>query len=506
MKNLKGITLTSLVITVIVMVILAGIALLFSVGEEGIIERANESKRRTELVEFKEKLSMEYMAIKNDPNNKDKLITKKFELLQGKMGFNANFIGSGGMIIKYDENIFLTLLENGTIIDGKKVELNIADGSIDIKANGYTQGEENFVEYNGDYLITGNTKEYGVRIIEEGNYNITIKDLTIDMTSINFGCPINLNAKNKDTNLNVKLYIEGKNNIIGGKHSSGIRFVTSFPNINKEKSGSTLTIQGNGEIYVKGGDYASAIGGGYSTLSGTVANIVIESGNITAVGGSSGCGIGGGYYASVNNIIINGGNLNLSSANGAGIGAWNGILNNLVINGGNITSDKVIRGKTGSGKIIINGGTINLNKTWSVDAVIGEGTEGIIINGGVINIYSERGVGIGNTAVLPFKLEINDGEINIDDRICSTPVNLTSGNWYLTKFKIGDLTKQLKVDKVQTNNNIEYETENLYTMKDGYLYMFLPEGEVTVSVTIAGTTYTGTVTVTPENTEVFVLN
>ena len=42
MKNQKGLTLTSLIVTVIVMVMIVGIVLLVSVGEEGIIERANE--------------------------------------------------------------------------------------------------------------------------------------------------------------------------------------------------------------------------------------------------------------------------------------------------------------------------------------------------------------------------------------------------------------------------------------------------------------------------------
>ena len=44
MKNNKGITLVSLIVTIIVMVILAGIALVFSVGEGGIIERSQKAE------------------------------------------------------------------------------------------------------------------------------------------------------------------------------------------------------------------------------------------------------------------------------------------------------------------------------------------------------------------------------------------------------------------------------------------------------------------------------
>ena len=87
-----------------------------------------------------------------------------------------------------------------------------------------------------------------------------------------------------------------------------------------------------------------------------------------------------------------------------------------------------------------------------------------------------------------------------------TPVNLINGDLYQVKIKINEISANTKIVKVETNNNIEYEANNLYTSRDGYLYMFLPEGEVTVTVTVGEKTYTGTVTVAPQNTEVFVLN
>ena len=40
MKNNKGITMIALIITIIVMLILAGVALSFTIGEDGVINKA----------------------------------------------------------------------------------------------------------------------------------------------------------------------------------------------------------------------------------------------------------------------------------------------------------------------------------------------------------------------------------------------------------------------------------------------------------------------------------
>ena len=45
MKKRKGITLLALVITIIVILLIAGIALQFSLGENGLIAKAEKSKR-----------------------------------------------------------------------------------------------------------------------------------------------------------------------------------------------------------------------------------------------------------------------------------------------------------------------------------------------------------------------------------------------------------------------------------------------------------------------------
>ncbi len=62
LKNQKGITLIALVVTIIVLIILAGIAISMTVGDNGIFTRAKEAKRLQITAEAKEKIGTEILA------------------------------------------------------------------------------------------------------------------------------------------------------------------------------------------------------------------------------------------------------------------------------------------------------------------------------------------------------------------------------------------------------------------------------------------------------------
>ena len=65
LTNRKGITLVSLIITIIVMVILAGIALLFTIGEEGVIEKVQTSIKKHKLEQIQEEVKLKYAEEKS---------------------------------------------------------------------------------------------------------------------------------------------------------------------------------------------------------------------------------------------------------------------------------------------------------------------------------------------------------------------------------------------------------------------------------------------------------
>ena len=61
MKNNKGITLIALVVTIIVLLILAGVSIAMLSGEDGILKRASESSWKTELANVEDTVNV-YIA------------------------------------------------------------------------------------------------------------------------------------------------------------------------------------------------------------------------------------------------------------------------------------------------------------------------------------------------------------------------------------------------------------------------------------------------------------
>ena len=66
MRSQKGITLIALVITIIVLLILAGVSIAMLTGQNGILTRAGEAKDDTAKAEVVERINMELNAIYTD--------------------------------------------------------------------------------------------------------------------------------------------------------------------------------------------------------------------------------------------------------------------------------------------------------------------------------------------------------------------------------------------------------------------------------------------------------
>ena len=191
------------------------------------------------------------------------------------------------------------------------------------------------------------------------------------------------------------------------------------PGIFGTKKNTTITIKGTGSLYVKGEKYCAGIGG-------TGCNIVIEDGNITAVGGDgfqdrSGAGIGSGYgydimeqikslpLEEVGDITISGGTITAKGGpNSAGIGrGYKGVnCGTITINGGTVVAYGGIEGAgiggcedmTG-GDIFIYGGDITAyGGDYAAGIGGGDGASGgaIWITGGTVKAYGGKdAAGIG---------------------------------------------------------------------------------------------------------------
>ena len=68
LKRNKGITLIALVITIIVLLILAGVTIATLTGENGILIRAEQAKIETEEEQLKEDIKLAYNAVKIGSN------------------------------------------------------------------------------------------------------------------------------------------------------------------------------------------------------------------------------------------------------------------------------------------------------------------------------------------------------------------------------------------------------------------------------------------------------
>ena len=404
-----------------------------------------------------------------------------FEKIKEELNWkNANYlIRSSSMDITSETGNEYTLVKDGTLTEGRLAYLDIADGSIYLYSNGYKQNEGELQEYQGDYIITGSTERNAVKVMDIGTYNITIKDLSIDLSELD---PADVGIKDK----------------------------------------ALCAFNANG------GPYSAGIGSGYTgfdAATGVASNIIINSGTITAKGGANGCGIGSSLYGNVNNIVINGGNIYVDNLNMMrfAIGAT-GKLDNLLINGGTITAIGytfcgAIGGGEGSGKITINGGTIFAyapsNTLYAKCHGIGQGCEAVEINGGTIVSRSNYCAGIFSTSgnvkikggtIFTIESTIPIGKLGDDGTTLESCIPTDGTNTlYLTQIQLENVTEKLKVKSLITSDNINYGITDMYTSEGGIVYLYLPKGERTITIVIGDEKYTGKV-ITDEENEIIILN
>ena len=145
---------------------------------------------------------------------------------------------------------------------------------------------------------------------------VTLKDVKIDRKDDTYAGII--------CNGDATIILEGNNelsSIIGSGLQAG-------------GDGTTLTIKGNGRLTAKSGDSAGI--GAISKYNARGGNVVIESGNITAIGGEDGAGIGSGTYG-MGDITIKGGDITaIGGSNASGIGAVIWACGDINITGGTV--------------------------------------------------------------------------------------------------------------------------------------------------------------------------
>jgi len=352
-------------------------------------------------------------------------------LSDGTKTYNVNRSAVAGPIyvaIYPTEDATITV----TATDGMKNYTKTLTGKTYAKGNGYpvswkmTQVATDLSTLTADYtaqdgdILTG-TLGSNVKISIADGATVTLKDVNI--TNLGNNCDwAGINCPGDAT-----LVLEGTNEVCAGRDGSGYN---NYPGI-YIAPGKTLTIQGDGTLtaYSNSSPWGAGIGGGYYISCG---NIVINSGNITATGGPQSAGIGGGYNGSCGNITINGGTVEATGGqSGAGIGGSNASCGNITINGGTITatggqySAGIGGGFASCGNITISGGNITATG-GQYGAGIGGGNNrtcgDITISGGTTTATGgDLAAGIGGGSNNP-----GCGTITIKSTV--TSVTATKGN------------------------------------------------------------------------------
>ena len=123
-KNERGITLIALVVTIVVLLILAGVSISMLTGENGIITQAQESKLQTEIGKEKEYITLSVSAIRGDKISRgdtSEITSGELQNEINKYTDEATVIGSGTLTVTYESGRSYEVEQDGSIIQKEEL-------------------------------------------------------------------------------------------------------------------------------------------------------------------------------------------------------------------------------------------------------------------------------------------------------------------------------------------------------------------------------------------------
>ena len=440
----KGITLIALVITIIVLLILAGVSIAMLTGDNGILTQANKAKTETEVKGLKEEIKLMMQKRKIDEELGQKVALK--EDLEKEISGNKEIEEIEGITEAYyvtKENQTLTVYEDGTIAEGRAIWDGVSKTKpkVDSEGNWHIKTPEEF-KYFADFV--------NEKLSEEEKAGLSIGETTIVNleNNIDLGARQENGTKTRGTNWEsigktkegmFSGIFEGNNNIIRGIYIDEIENGTGiFGRANQIKN---LTIKNS---YIVGGNGTGGIVG----IANTIENchnentaVILKEGNYSIIGGITGqinkkienCTNTGTIIA--NGIVSTGG-----SSCGGIVGHSNSknstIIKNCSNSGEVIGNEKLIGGIVGNLKLgtmeeCHNSGNVT-GKGKSVGGIAGQSIGNIekSENQGKVTGKGERVGGIvGNASTETTIKECkNSGEIVGEDKLVGGIIGSSSGN------------------------------------------------------------------------------
>ncbi len=173
-KTVKGITLIALVITIIVLLILAGVTIATLTGENGILSKATEAKTENIAGQEEEQVKMAYSAALAQKINEDVLAEDVQNELENMMGENKTECkdNDGSIEVKFrDTGNRYVISNDGNVIN--QGSLTYAELSSQIGVDNYGD----FVDYGIDLNDDGDTtNDWKIFYAENGNTFIIAAD------------------------------------------------------------------------------------------------------------------------------------------------------------------------------------------------------------------------------------------------------------------------------------------------------------------------------------------
>ena len=208
-------------------------------------------------------------------------------------------------------------------------DLNKGSVTVETKDDGYTYVTQKDAEINEHPDTTGVTitsngtqtsNTITVETADKQTTNVTLENVHIESSSAWSSDPAPIEIKG---NGNTNLELNGNNIVLSGNSEhAGIEKADKYGT-------GTLTIKDNvnndGKLLAGGFDNSAGIGGGGTHDTARTSNITITGGDITAVGGYYGAGVGSGNGGDASNIRIEGNaHVTAFADGGAAIGAGDG--------------------------------------------------------------------------------------------------------------------------------------------------------------------------------------
>ena len=155
-----GITLLALVITIIVLLILAGVSIAMLTGENGVLTKATESKEQTEIGQEKEEIKMAYAAAKTGKVDKiaEDVTADELNAELDKLNSTGTASGSGTLTVTFENGHKYTIDQGTGAITGPETG-EVPDEGEEVKVEGVTIPK-------GFYYV-GGTKEEGIVISDD---------------------------------------------------------------------------------------------------------------------------------------------------------------------------------------------------------------------------------------------------------------------------------------------------------------------------------------------------